>query len=289
VTDSPRRGRKRDSTADSDRRRHAPKKSLGQNFLVDPNTQRAIANAILPGPEDELLEIGPGRGALTQHLAGRVRRLILVELDDHLAASLAERFAGDPSVSVLHADFLDVDLDTVTASVDELKVIGNIPYNITSPIIFRLLERRPRPREIVLMVQREVADRILADAGGKSYGALAVGVRLVADVERVMNVGRGAFRPAPDVDSTVIRILPHHPPRFTPEVEAAVRAVTRTTFGQRRKQLRRILRDAYQLTPDTIDEIADEVGFDPRDRPETLAPEGFVRLARALLTHSRGG
>ncbi len=282
MTNPRRRGNERAAT-DRDLRTHTAKKSLGQNFLVDPNTQRAIANAIQPGPEDEVLEIGPGRGALTQYLAGQVRHLILVELDNRLAATLATRFADDRSVSVIHGDFLDIDLDSVAESVDDLKVIGNIPYNITSPIIFHLLERRPRPREIVLMVQREVADRILAEVGGRAYGALAVGVRLVADVERVLNVGRGAFRPAPDVDSTVIRVVPHHPPRFTADVEAAVRDLTRATFGQRRKQLRRILRDASELTPDAIDEIAAEVGFDPRDRPETLTPEAFASLARALL------
>jgi 16S rRNA (adenine1518-N6/adenine1519-N6)-dimethyltransferase len=259
------------------------KKSLGQNFLVDPNAQRAIADAIHPGPDDELLEIGPGRGALTQRLAGRVRRLLLVELDNQLAAALTARFSEDNSVTVIHEDFMEVDLDAVSEDVEQLKVIGNIPYNITSPIIFRLLERRPRPRAVVLMIQREVADRILAQPGSKAFGALAVGVRAVADVERVLNVGRGAFRPAPDVDSTVIRITPHQPPRLTPEVEVALRTLTRAAFGQRRKQLQRILRDAYGLSPDTIEGIARRVGFDPRDRPETLQPTTFVQLAEALL------
>ncbi len=262
--------------------RHGAKKSLGQNFLVDPNLQRKIVAAIHPGPDDEILEIGPGRGALTGHLAGQARRLTLVELDDRLAAALTDRYADDPSVVVLHADFLQVDLDSVSADPAELKVIGNIPYNITTPIIFHLLERRPRPREIVLMIQREVADRILAEPGGKTYGALAVGVRLVASVERVVNVGRAAFRPAPDVDSTVIRITPFHPPRLTPELEISVRTLTRIAFGQRRKQLQRILRDAFQLSHEEVEGLAAATGLDLRARPETLAPEEFVRLAGVL-------
>jgi 16S rRNA (adenine1518-N6/adenine1519-N6)-dimethyltransferase len=258
------------------------KKSLGQNFLVDPNLQRKIVEAIDPGPDDEVLEIGPGPGALTRHLAPRVRRLVLVELDDELARRLAEQYADNPAVRVVNADFLDVRLEDLTAEPAALKVIGNIPYNITTPILFALLERRPRPREVVLMVQREVADRILAAPGGKTFGALAVGVQSVADVARVINVGRQAFRPMPDVESTVIRIVPHAPPRLDPASEADLRDLTRAAFGQRRKQFQRILRDAYGLSPDRVREIERSTGFDLARRPETFAPEHFVILARLL-------
>lgn len=267
--------------------RHQAKKSLGQNFLIDPNIQRKIVEAIEPRPDDEVLEIGPGRGALTQYLAGRVRRLVLVELDDVLAATLTERYAADPTVSVVHADILAVPLESITNSPGELKVIGNIPYNITTPILFHLLERRPVPRHIVLMVQREVADRILADPGGRDYGALAVGVRTVASVERVLNVGRGAFRPAPEVDSTVIRVVPHVPPRLEPSQEAAVRALTRIAFGRRRKQFQRILRDALGLDPADIRETEASTGLDLRNRPETFSPEQFVLLADHLVSAGR--
>ncbi|MFL5542366.1 MAG: 16S rRNA (adenine(1518)-N(6)/adenine(1519)-N(6))-dimethyltransferase RsmA, partial [Longimicrobiaceae bacterium] len=196
------------------------KRALGQNFLIDPNLQRKIVAALDPGPGDEVLEIGPGVGALTRHLAGRVRRLVLVELDNDLAARLREEFAGDPTVEVLNEDVLEVPLERISADPARLKVIGNIPYNITTPILFGLLERRPRPALIVLMVQREVADRILEPAGSKTYGALAVGVQAVAEVGRVMNVSRDAFRPVPDVMSSVVRIVPHDPPRLTPDDEA---------------------------------------------------------------------
>lgn len=258
------------------------KKSLGQNFLIDANIQRRIVESISPSPGDEVMEIGPGPGALTRHLAGRVRRLVLVELDDALAARLRDEYAGDPSVEVVHADVLGVPLEQVSADPGSLKVIGNIPYNITTPILFSLLERRPRPREIVLMIQREVADRILAAPGSKTYGALAVGVRAVADAFRVLNVSREAFRPVPDVMSSVIRIVPHAPPRVSPQDEESLRRLTRAAFGQRRKQFQRILRDAYGLSPEQVAELERELGMDLRDRPETFAPERFIDLARAL-------
>lgn len=258
------------------------KRALGQNFLIDPNVQRKIVAALDPSPDDEVLEIGPGVGALTRHLAGRVRRLVLVELDNDLAARLREEFAGDPSVEVLNEDVLEVPLERISADPGRLKVIGNIPYNITTPILFGLLERRPRPALIVLMVQREVADRILEPAGSKTYGALAVGVQAVAEVGRVMNVSRDAFRPVPDVMSSVVRIVPHAPPRLTPEDEAALRELTRAAFQQRRKQFQRILRDAYALSVDEVAEVGRAAGMDLVQRPETFPPQKFIDLARVL-------
>lgn len=258
------------------------KRSLGQNFLIDANIQRRIVTALDAGPDDEVLEIGPGVGALTRHLAGRVRRLVLVELDNGLAARLQAEFAGDPTVEVINRDVLEVPLEEVTTDPASLRVIGNIPYNITTPILFGLLERRPRPREIVLMVQREVADRILEPEGSKTYGALAVGVRSVADAKRVLNVSREAFRPIPDVMSSVIRITPRQPPALAPEEETALRTLTRAAFGQRRKQFQRILRDFYTLSPAQIAELDGALGIDLRDRPETFSPERFIELSRGL-------
>lgn len=258
------------------------KKSLGQNFLVDPNLQRKIVDALQPGPDDEVLEIGPGPGALTRHLAPRVRRLVLVELDDELARRLREEYASTPHVRVIHADILDLDLEDVSDAPEHLKVIGNIPYNITTPILFSLLERQPRPSSIVMMVQREVADRILAPPGNKTYGALAVGVQSIASVERVLNVGPKAFRPAPDVESSVIRIVPLSPSPLSPPQEARLRGLTRAAFGQRRKQFQRILRDAYGLSPEGVESLQRATGFDLARRPETFSPAEFIRLAAAL-------
>lgn len=263
------------------------KRSLGQNFLVDPNLQRKIAAAVVPQPDDEILEIGPGGRALTQHLAGQVRRLVLVELDDQLAAALAIEYATDPSVEVIHADILDIALESISHAPGDLKVIGNIPYNITTPILFSLLERRPRPREIVLMVQREVADRIVADPGGRIYGALAVGVQSVAAAERLFDVGCKAFRPMPKVASTVLRITPHRPPPLTVAEEERLRRLTRAAFSKRRKQFQRILRDDYNLEPREIITLEAKLGLDLRARPETLSPAQFIALSDAIAVQQR--
>lgn len=264
-----------------------PRKSLGQSFLHDPAVQRRIVDALDPHPDDEVLEIGPGSGALTRHIAGAVRRLVAVELDERLAGALQHELGGVPGVDIVHADILDVALHDVAQDVARLKVIGNIPYNITTPLLFHLLEPRPRPALIVIMVQREVADRILADPGEKAYGALSVGVRAVASARRLFDVGRGAFRPAPAVDSTVLRILPHRPPAISPEDESALRTLTRIAFGRRRKQLQKILRSApeYGIGVDRIAEMTAAVGLDPAQRPETLSPDEFIALARSLRIH----
>jgi 16S rRNA (adenine1518-N6/adenine1519-N6)-dimethyltransferase len=261
----------------------APKRSLGQNFLVDENLQRKIVGALTAGPADEVLEIGPGRGALTRHLVGKVGRLIAVELDDDLAAALTEQYAGRADVRVVHGDVLEVDPSTLTGDPSALTVVGNIPYNITTPILFHLL-RRPRPREIVLMVQADVADRIVAPAGTKEYGALSVGVRTVARVERLFKVGRGAFRPVPGVDSCVIRIRPLTPEPLSGAEEDRLRHLVRAAFQWRRKQLRKILRDHPDLafSEAEIEAVAGRLGLDPEDRPERLEPEQFIRLAAAL-------
>lgn len=266
-----------------------PKKSLGQNFLVDGNLQRKIVDAVGAGPDDEVLEIGPGRGALTRHLAGRVRRLVLVELDDALAASLAETYGAREDVVVVHADVLAADLPSLVEAPESLRVVGNIPYNITTPIVFRLLER-PRPAEVVLMVQREVADRILAEPGTSEYGALAVGVRSVAEVERVLQVPRTAFRPVPRVDSSVVRIRPTRSEPLTPAEEEDLRTLTRAAFQWRRKQLQKILRDHPDLGlgRDGVERLRAETGWDLAARPETLDPDAFVTLSRAVV-RERGG
>lgn len=262
---------------------HRAKKSLGQNFLVDKNIQRKIVDALGAGPDDTVIEVGPGKGALTEHLQGSVRRLVLVELDNGLAASLQERFAGREDVTVLHADVLDVTLSDHVADPGSAVVVGNIPYNITTPILFHFL-RRPRPREIVLMVQEEVAQRMVAPPGNKTYGALAVGVRTVATVERLFGVGRRAFRPVPRVDSAVVRVRPFRPELLNLDEERRLRTLVRAVFQRRRKQLGTILREHPDLRVprDSLDDLAAGADVDLRDRPERLSPEDFVRLSAAL-------
>ncbi len=260
-----------------------PKRSLGQNFLVDPNLQRKIVAEGHFEPGDEVLEIGPGEGALTDHLANLDVRLILVELDDALARRWSARFEGDPRVRVVHDDILQIAPERLSDRPRELRVIGNIPYNITAPILFTLLSR-PRPRDILVMVQREVADRILADPGTRAYGALAVGVRSVARVERVLEVSRNAFRPRPRVDSTVVRITPIHPEPLTLEEEEELRILVRSTFQWRRKQLQKILRDHpdLQVAREAQDTLFRELGLSGTARPESLSPDQFIEMSRVL-------
>lgn len=256
------------------------KKSLGQNFLVDVSIQQKIVEALGCSRSDTVLEIGPGRGALTRHLVGRAGHLVLVELDDGFAGTLQEEWGTRPDVDVLHQDFLKLDWAAVVPDPAELLVVGNIPYNITAPIIFKLLER-PRPRDIILMVQREVADRLVAEPSTGEYGALTVGVRCVASVEKVVHVPRTAFRPVPGVDSTVVRITPFAPPPLSADEERSLRVLTRAAFTWRRKQIQKILRDheALRLSRDRLDDLTRETGWDLTRRPETLSPDDFVRLS----------
>jgi 16S rRNA (adenine1518-N6/adenine1519-N6)-dimethyltransferase len=262
---------------------HRPKRSLGQNFLVDGNLQRKIVEALDPQPGDQVLEIGPGKGALTRHLAGRCEALYLVELDRDLARSLQEEFGGVPGVRVMEQDILRLHLAHLTHRVGELKVVGNIPYNITTPILFHLLQR-PRPREIVLMVQKEVAERILANPGTSEFGALTVGVRSVARVEKLLKVPASAFRPVPAVDSVVLRVRPLRPEPLSLHEEDSLRQLTRVAFQQRRKQFQAILRGhpAMALSHEEVRELEAATGFDLRRRPETFSPEEFIALSREL-------
>lgn len=263
-----------------------PKRSLGQCFLVDPGVAARIVEAVRVGPGETVLEIGPGRGALTGGLARVVRaggeRLVLVELDDHLAEALERRFGRDPAVEVIHGDILEVEPGALAAP-RSLKVVGNIPYNLTSPILFHLLSP-PRPAEILLMVQREVAARILAAPGTRAYGALTVGVRSVAEAESVLRVSSGAFRPRPKVDSSVIRIRPLDPPPLLPVEERRLRGLTRALFQWRRKQLGKIMRDhpELRLTASRASELLRAAGARAADRPEAVSPEGFRAMARRL-------
>ncbi|MFH1765805.1 MAG: 16S rRNA (adenine(1518)-N(6)/adenine(1519)-N(6))-dimethyltransferase RsmA [Gemmatimonadota bacterium] len=262
---------------------HRPKKSLGQNFLVDGNLQRKIVGALDLGAGDEVLEIGPGKGALTQHLAGKCRSLILVELDRDLADALKVRYEGMEGVRVISGDILEYPPKALTPLVGELKVVGNIPYNITTPILFHLLTP-PRPKEILLMVQKEVGERILADPGTSAFGALTVGVRSVAGAARVLKVPASAFRPVPAVDSVVIRVSPHRPEPLTADEEESLRSLTRMAFQQRRKQFQSILRNrpGLKLSHEQVRALENTTGFDLRQRPETFSPEEFILLSRAL-------
>lgn len=260
-----------------------PKRSLSQNFLIDVNIQKRIVNALAAGPTDEVVEIGPGRGALTRHLEGVVSKLILIELDDELAEMWSEKYRDHEDVQVLRGDVLKIPFWESVQDPSQVCVIGNIPYNITSPIIFRLLER-PRPKSILLTVQKELAERITAPVGSKEYGALSVGVRSVANVETLFEIGRNAFKPKPEVDSSVIRIVPMRPEPLSLDQELNLRTLVRSAFQWRRKQIQKILRDHHELNiqPDRIEKIGAQAEINLTDRPERLSPDAFLRLVSTL-------
>lgn len=262
------------------------KRSLSQNFLIDPNLQRKIVSVLAPIRADTVLEVGPGHGELAQHMVGTVRHLVLVEKDRDLAAALEERWGGRADVDVVEADALQAALNDLVCDRVPYRVVSNVPYNITSPLLFTLLELEPAPTRVVVTVQKEVAERIVASPGSRVYGALSVGVQTRAEARLEFRIRRGAFRPVPDVDSAVVCIEPQ-PDRLQGVSAQAVRRLTRVAFGQRRKQLQRILRMSpdYDLDAARIDAACAHVGLDPRTRPERISPDEFVRLAAVLDPH----
>ncbi|MYA34155.1 MAG: ribosomal RNA small subunit methyltransferase A [Gemmatimonadales bacterium] len=269
-------------------RRPRPKRALGQNFLVDPNIQRKIVRELDPQPADAVLEVGPGHGELSQYLVGRCRRLVLIEKDRDLAGELRERWGDRRDVDVVEGDALRLGLPDFVGGAAAVRVVSNVPYNITSPLVFAFLELEPAAIRIVLTVQREVAERIVAPPGIKAYGALSVGVQALADASLAFRVSRQAFRPVPAVDSAVVRLEPR--PDAADVDRAALRTLTRACFNRRRKQLQKTLRTAPELKfAGDAGAVLMRLSIDPAVRPETLDPPTFVRLAAALQAGKGGG
>ena len=256
-----------------------PRKRFGQHFLRDRGVLARIADALNLEDGTTVVEIGPGRGALTDVLAERAARLLAIEVDRDLAAHLRERYAGRPQIEIVEADVLQVDLAALAGG--DYVLAGNVPYYITTPILFHALQP-PRPRRAVYLVQKEVAERAGASPGGKEYGALSVNVQAVARVEVLFKVPPGAFQPPPQVDSAVIRVTPRPDPVVTTDEEVRYRRIVQEAFGLRRKQLRRVVRPIARLDAEAADVVLAAAGLDPEARPETLTPEDFARLVRSL-------
>ena len=254
-------------------------KKFGQHFLNDPGILTAIVDALAPTKSDTVIEVGPGRGALTEILAQRAGKLIAVEIDRALAAQLREKFEVASNVEIVEGDFLEA--DTRSLAGDDFLLIGNVPYYITTPIVFKALEP-PIPRRSVFLVQREVADRMAAKAGSDDYGALSVNVAAVADVETVLHVPATAFRPAPKVESAVVRLTPRVEYLVPAQSLPAFRSFVQAAFGQRRKQMQRMLRSVRGLSGGGALEILERADIDPTARPETVSPERFARLFQLI-------
>jgi 16S rRNA (adenine1518-N6/adenine1519-N6)-dimethyltransferase len=246
-----------------------PRKRFGQHFLHDPGVLKRIVEAIDPAPGDAIVEIGPGEGALTRPLLERIAHLTAIEIDRDLAARLAQEFPSE-RLSVLSADVLDFDFSALPAG---LRVVGNLPYNISTPILFHLARHAGRVRDMHFMLQREVVQRMVAQHSTPDYGRLSVMLQTRFKMQKLFNVAPGAFRPPPKVDSAVVRLVPiAQQPDWD---EAVLEKIVREAFSARRKTLRNALPlDARDY---------EELGIDPKLRPENLSPPDYVRIARHML------
>jgi 16S rRNA (adenine1518-N6/adenine1519-N6)-dimethyltransferase len=253
------------------------KRRLGQHFLADPRILTRIVDALAPGPRDTVLEIGPGRGGLTAALQARAGRLVTIEKDRELVPLLHERF---PRITVVEADALEVDWHA--AAGPAFLLTGNIPYNITSPLIDKALTP-PAPSRIVFLVQKEVADRVTAVPNTPAYGALSIGVQAVARAERLFTVSPGAFRPPPKVESAVLRLTPLDTPLVTDSERVPFRRLVVGLFSFRRKQLLRGLRELTGWEAQQVGDLLHRLGLEETARPETLAPDRFAGLLRGLV------
>lgn len=254
---------------------------LGQNFLIAPAVVEGILLAAEIQPGDRVLEIGPGIGTLTQALAEAGAIVTAVELDKKLPAVLAETLKGYDNVTIVPGDILKVDIEALMGG-EPFKVVANLPYYITTPILLALLERKLNISLLVTMVQKEVAERMTAAPGGKDYGALSVAVQYYTEPDIVLTVPPKSFHPAPEVDSVVIRCRRREAPPVDCRDEKMFFRVARASFGQRRKTLVNALKGAGFLKDD-VDRAAAAAGLDLGRRGETLSLEEFARLADGFL------
>ncbi|HEV7993919.1 MAG TPA: 16S rRNA (adenine(1518)-N(6)/adenine(1519)-N(6))-dimethyltransferase RsmA [Gemmatimonadaceae bacterium] len=254
------------------------RKSLGQHFLTDRRILGRIADALHLTGTETVLEIGPGRGALTDILAERAGRLIAIEYDRALAEMLRQRYLRRSNVLIAEADVLEVSLGDLAAG--PYVLVGNVPYYITTPILFHALAP-PRADRSVYLVQKEVAQRLSATPGSKEYGALTVNVAAVARAETLFGVAAGAFSPPPKVESAVVRITPIAESLVLPEEERPFRLLVQGAFGMRRKQMRRVVRSLYSVDAEGAEALLAAAGIEPEVRPEVLTPKQFAALMRA--------
>ncbi len=252
---------------------HRPRKRFGQHFLHDPGVIARIVAAISPRPDDRIVEIGPGRGALTLPLLDRAGRIEAVELDRDVIPLLEAAAQGHGELIVHSADALEFDFMALAADGGPLRLVGNLPYNISTPLLFHLLKAAAGMTDMHFMLQKEVVTRMAAAPGGKDYGRLTVMLAAACRVEHLFDIGPGAFSPPPRVRSAFVRLVPWREAPF-PDVDPARYAeLVRTAFSKRRKTLRNALRGLLEA-----DEIA-AGGVDPGARPETLDPAAYARLS----------
>ena len=256
--------------------RHHPRKRFGQNFLRDESTVEAIARAIAPDDSDHIVEIGPGEGALTQALISGERRLDAIELDRDLRTRLLAAFSTYPVFTLHNADALDFDFASLATGGNRLRVVGNLPYNISTPLIFKLLDQAPIIRDMHFMLQLEVVERLAASPGSKDWGRLGVMAQFRCEVESLFEVPPEAFYPPPNVHSAVVRLTPHPRPPYPNVNPTSLARVVTQAFSQRRKTLRNNFKGTME------DSDFGALTIDPSARAETLSIADLVAIANYL-------
>ncbi len=260
-------------------------KSLGQNFLIDDNIVDKIVAGAGIGPGDKIIEVGPGIGTLTREMASRAEALMAVEIDKNLIPILADTLGDYDNVKIVNEDIIKAD---IRGLIDEnlgggpVKLVANLPYYITTPIIMRFLEENINVTDIVVMVQKEVAERMNAQPGGKDFGALSVAVQYYCDTEIVAKVPRHLFVPQPNVDSIVIALRVRPERKYKVDDEDLYFKVVKAAFGQRRKTLLNSISSMGNLSKDQVKEALEEAGIDPKRRGETLSLDEFAILSNVI-------
>ena len=262
-----------------------PKKSLSQNFLVNDRAAKRIVDSLDLKEDEIVLEIGAGKGALTKYLLEKAKKVIAVEIDQRLCQYLEQRFLEKDNLVLLHQDILKVDFEKLAGQKGHLKVIGNIPYQITSPLISLLLKNRKLIPLSVLMVQKEVAKRICAKPKSKDWSPLSIAVQLHSEVKTLFHLKPTSFFPPPKVESSVIKILFSQSPRVLIGDENFFLSVVRGAFGQRRKTILNSLSANFNLPKREVELILDKVQIDPKRRAESLSIQEFADLSKALGDH----
>ncbi len=248
-----------------------PKKRFGQNFLHDPSIIQRIIDVINPKPSDNIIEIGPGKGALTKPLLNNVKQLHVIEIDRQLANNLAEALGHPKHLFIHQADALNLDFSKF--NLKQLRIVGNLPYNISTPLLFHLLEFSSYIEDMIFMLQKEVVERICAKPGNKQYGRLTIMLQLHFDVEQLFIIKPGAFKPAPKIDSAIVRLMPLTSPRYPILNVECFSAIVKAAFSQRRKTIRNALKNYLD------EERINDAGIAPEKRPETLSISDYVKLA----------
>ncbi len=248
------------------------RKRLGQHFLHDPYVIERILSTVAPARDERIVEIGGGRGALTFPLARRVAELVVIELDPRCADELESSPSNPGNIVVRRADALRFDFAELAGGT-QLRIVGNLPYNISTPLLFHMLAFRGLITDLHVMLQKEIVDRMIARPGGKEYGRLTVMLAAWSDIEACFDIGPGAFFPPPKVRSTFVRITPRTTPRFAIRDDARYAAVVSHLFSMRRKTIARALKGCTSAAR------IEAAGIDPRARPETLTPAQFEQLA----------